>query len=115
MRGPCAKQRVIATIVTTDGAVFVGENDCANAQEICPRAGMATGEGYHLCEDICQQAGHAEIVALTKCWERAQGATLYLQGHTYICDVCKAACLAAGLSQMFICAPVPFGNNGSAA
>ncbi|WP_162939460.1 hypothetical protein [Neorhizobium sp. NCHU2750] len=96
---------MIATIVTPDGASFIGENDCLDAQEICPREGMATGEGYHLCKEVCQQVGHAEIVALAKAGDRARGSSIYLQGHTYICDACKEACRAAGISEMFVCAP----------
>lgn len=105
MKGSCAKQRVVATIVSPDGASFVGENECLEAQWPCPRKDMATGEGYHLCKEICQQVGHAEIVALTKAGERARGSSIYLQGHTYICDACKEACRAAGISQMFVCSP----------
>ena len=60
-RGPCAKRRVSCTIIDRGGRVFTGENDCANPQAVCPRA---PGEGYEKCRSICQQAGHAEIMAL---------------------------------------------------
>lgn len=96
MTGPCAKQRVIATVVTIDGERFVGENDCENPQDVCPRAGMATGEGYHLCHEICRQTGHAEINALKAAAGKASGATIYIEGHTYACAACKGACQAAG-------------------
>lgn len=33
LRGPCAKRRVVCTIILRDSGVrFVGENDCANPQ-----------------------------------------------------------------------------------
>jgi len=102
MRGPCAKQRVIATIVAADGRRFVGENDCRSPQPACPRAGMATGEGYELCAHICRQTGHAETNVLAAGGKAAQGAILYLDGHTYACEACKAACAAAGVSGIVI-------------
>jgi deoxycytidylate deaminase len=102
MRGPCAKQRVIATIVAPDGRRFVGENDCANPQEICPRGNMPTGVGYHLCKEICQQGSHAEIAALAAAGEAARGGQLYLQGHTYACKPCIDACLRAGIVEIHI-------------
>lgn len=91
LKGPCAKQTVTATIVTPDGRRFVGTNHCNNAQMTCPRAGMPTGVGYELCKSICQQEAHAEVNALRAAGEHARGGTLYLTGHTYACEPCKAA------------------------
>ena len=105
MRGPCVKQRVRATIITATSRRFVGENDCANPQTVCPRADMPTGVGYHLCKEICQQGSHAEIAALDAAQESSVGATLYLDGHTYACIMCKMACAAAGIYEIIIGSP----------
>ena len=106
MTGPCAKQVVTATIVTPDGNRFVGTNWCATPQEVCPRADMPTGVGYHLCASVCHQSGHAEIDAIRNAGAvRLTGATLYLEGHTYACEPCKAACAAAGITSIIIGAP----------
>ena len=104
IKGRCAKQIVSATIVTEDGHVFYGQNDCENPQTVCPRdtAGCKSGEGYEMCKDICQQTGHAEINALTRAGDAANGATLFLQGHTYACDPCKEAAIAAGIKRIVI-------------
>lgn len=104
-RGPCAKQVVRATIISTDGARFVGENDCASPQVTCPRAGMKTGEGYHLCREICGQGNHAEVSAINVAGAEAEGATLYLEGHTYACEPCQSACKAAGILWIVIGSP----------
>jgi hypothetical protein len=47
MRGPCVKQRVVATIITPDGRRFVGENECDIPGGACPRVelGLPTGAG----------------------------------------------------------------------
>lgn len=103
--GPCAKQTVTATVVARDGRRFVGTNYCRNAQPACPRSGMPSGIGYKLCRDICEQPAHAEVNALMAAGEHAEGATLYLEGHTYACESCKAAADAAGVARIVIGAP----------
>lgn len=106
MIGPCAKQTVRATIVTPDGRHrFTATNYVNNAQPTCPRGDMPTGVGYELCRTVCDQQGHAEINALAIAKHHAAGATLYLQGHTYACEPCKAAAKAAGIVEIVIGAP----------
>lgn len=105
MIGPCVKQTVTATIVTPDGRRFVGTNFVRNAQPTCPRAGMPTGVGYELCRSVCDQPAHAEVNAIAEAAEHAQGATLYLEGHTYACEPCKAAAEAAGIAEIVIGSP----------
>lgn len=105
MIGPCAKQMVKATIVMVNGTWVVGTNYCRNAQPECPRVDMPTGVGYHLCKEVCDQAGHAEIVAIENAGGSTQGATLYLEGHTYACTTCIAAFKAAGGDAIIIGAP----------
>jgi deoxycytidylate deaminase len=100
MSGPCAKQTVTATIVAVDGNAFVATNSVRNPQPSCPRAGMASGQGYELCRNVCDQEGHAEINALRKAGESAAGATLYLEGHYYVCDDCHVALAAAGVTEV---------------
>jgi deoxycytidylate deaminase len=102
-RGPCAKQTVTATIVTPTGERFVGTNDCANPQTTCPRDvyGYKTGEGYHLCEEVCRQTGHAEVNALRAAGEKARGATMHIEGHTYACGPCQESVIKAGVKDVF--------------
>jgi deoxycytidylate deaminase len=107
MHGPCAKQTVTATIVTRDGARYTGTNDCDNAQTECPRypAGYRTGEGYHLCRQICQQTAHAEINALRAAGMFARDAVMFIEGHTYACASCTEAINAAGIRTVVFSAP----------
>ena len=97
----CAKQRVICRIEAEDGGVATGENYCRNPQEVCPRIGMKSGEGYHLCQEVCQQAGHAEQVAVMNLRGR-QGVRATLEGHTYACEPCKEALRSAGVEVLRI-------------
>lgn len=102
MIGPCAKRRVICTIVTNGGETFRGENDCLNAQEVCPRK---AGEGYEKCKTICQQTGHAEENALLKAGNKALNSTAILQGHYWICEKCGNAMRQAGIHQVIVRMP----------
>lgn len=87
----CAKQVVKAKLVTSCGLEFIGTNHCDNPQETCPRdaAGYASGEGYHMCANICGQKYHAEEDAILKAQGLARGSIIYLSGHTYACNPCK--------------------------
>ena len=100
--GPCAKTTVRCTLVTPEGERFVGENWCANPQDKCPRA---PGEGYEKCITICQQEGHAEIVALRVAGTKAVGSRAYIEGHTYACMNCQHGLFAAGVRSLTVGAP----------
>lgn len=99
MIGPCAKATVTCTIVAADGERFYGTNYCRNAQPVCPRA---PGEGYDKCQTVCDQRGHAEIVALAMAGEKAKGARAYLRGHTYACQPCQEALFGAGVISLSV-------------
>lgn len=92
--GPCAKKRVVCTLVTPTGERFVGTNDCRRPQDSCPRL---PGEGYQKCKDICWQPGHAEEIALAFARERAEGATAYLEGIDHYCKECQRKLIEAGV------------------
>ncbi len=99
LKGPCAKTKVTAVLVSEDGEGFIGENDCLNPQTVCPREG---GEGYEKCASVCRQTGHAEENAIRKAGDKAKGAVIYLQGHTYACNSCKAAAQDAGVKEIIV-------------
>lgn len=105
MNGPCVKQTVTATIIAVDGRRFVGTNHCENPQQICPRAGLATGVGYELCRSVCRQPAHAEVNAVAAAGDAARGAVLYLEGHTYACAPCLSAADRAGITEIIYRAP----------
>lgn len=98
----CAKRHVECRITTQDGKTFWGDNSCSNPQKTCPRR---KGEGYAKCRNICDQEGHAEIVALKKA--RESGANLHnshatVTGHNFVCSDCGQALANAGITQIMI-------------
>jgi hypothetical protein len=102
MTGPCVKATVRCTLVTPTGERIVGENWCHNPQPTCPRL---PGEDYAKCKSICQQEGHAEVVAVRRAGEKAGGARAYLEGHTYACMDCQHALFGAGVISLSIGKP----------
>ena len=101
MTGKCFKQETIA-IIENNGQYWIGSNWCENVQSECPRKNMKSGEGYHLCKEICNQGSHAEIDACLKAGENANGGILYLLGHTYCCDSCKEVMDKYGIKNVVI-------------
>ncbi len=101
----CAKQTVTATVKCEDGSEYTSTNWCRKPQEKCPRdeRGYKTGEGYHLCDEVCQQTNHAEVNAINLAGERCKGAVIYLSGHTYACDSCKDKADKAGIREIIVC------------
>lgn len=102
--GPCAKQHVEATVLTPEGHRYVGTNACMRPQRECPRdaAGFETGQGYHLCQEVCQQTAHAEVNALLAAGGHARGATLIVKGHSYACRNCLDAAKRAGILDVVV-------------
>lgn len=98
----CAKTTVKCTLVLASGERVVGTNWCRNPQKYCPRK---PGEGYEKCKTICDQAGHAEIVALARAGKRAAGSKAYIEGHTYACHPCTSALRAYGVDAIIIGKP----------
>lgn len=90
--GACAKQTVVAFLITRSGKSFVGSNQVASPQKECPRKGLPSGVGYQFCETVCHQEAHAEIAAINLALadgEDPTSARIYIHGHTWICSNCK--------------------------
>ncbi len=102
----CIKQRVGAIIQLNDGKFIYGSNNIYANITICPREeqGFPTGEGYHLCKDICKH-NHAEIDAIINAQKESvdiSDCILFLYGHTYCCDQCILKMKEAGLKECCI-------------
>jgi deoxycytidylate deaminase len=93
----CAKKKVTCIIVSPIGKIFTGENSCRNPQTSCPRN---PGEDYAKCITICEQEGHAEMVALQKAGHHAQGSIVYLIGHSHYCRNCQIDLFNAGVQYL---------------
>jgi len=98
----CKKQTTVAIIMKDGKLLSMGTNEINADIDECPRVGYKSGEGYHLCKEICKQEYHAEEAAVYNANVSLAGATLYLMGHTYCCDNCKAVMKSAGITRVVI-------------
>lgn len=102
----CAKQATGAVVVKNRKIVGRGAN-AGKRVDICPRvtANYPTGTGYELCRSVCEQVGHAEVVAIHDALshgEDLRGASLYLDGHWWACKPCWDEILKAGISRVYL-------------
>ena len=103
LRQQCPKQTTMAVIINNKKIVAIGTNWVNIVKEACPRQGMESGKGYELCKNTCKQPYHAEIDACLQAGKKAEGATLYLIGHTYCCDNCIQIMKAHKISEVVLC------------
>lgn len=96
MSGPCAKRRVQAVLIATDGTMYLGENLCYNPQPVCPRK---PSEGYAKCKSICNQPCHAEMDALFQASGHRRGSRMIIS-HTHACEACAAAMKDCGVATI---------------
>lgn len=98
----CLKQTVTCRIVRADGRVYEATNSCnVDGLKECPRvtAGCKTGEGYELCGPPV----HAEVAAALKAADSKDvPGEAYLYGHTYMCEPCKQALIAVGVTAFIV-------------
>ena len=85
----CKKQTTVAILMKDGELISIGTNEIHADIDACPRGDMPTGVGYELCKSVCKQGNHAEVNACLKAGEKAEGATLFLIGHSYCCEPCK--------------------------
>lgn len=99
----CARRVVTATVVSQDGRHFIATNHVRAVPPTgCPRVGLKSGVGWHLCKEVCGQQAHAEVNALALAGEKARGGALFIEGHDYICDDCRAAAARAGIARIVV-------------
>ena len=102
MQNLCAKQNVLAVLITLENEIFWSHNSCDAPQVHCPRGDKRSGEGYDLCSTICAQTAHAEVNVCLLAGEKAVGARVDVFGHTYSCDNCREIMKESGIRELWI-------------
>lgn len=100
----CIKQPTGAVIVKGSKIIGRGSNAGKRVEE-CPRWGSPTGTNYGPCKDVCQQEGHAEVMAIKDAEAKDKDtheADLYLYGHWWCCENCWNHILAAGIKRVIL-------------
>lgn len=106
VKSGCLKQPTAAIIVRNGEIIGRGVN-AGKRVKICPRVvrGCLTGEGYELCRVVCRQKGHGEVMAIRDAQSRGndlKGASIYLDGHWWVCESCWNEIIKAGISRVFL-------------
>lgn len=102
----CIKQPT-AAVVVKDGKIIGRGTNAGKRTKVCPRIvhNCPTGTGYEYCKNICNQQGHAEVMAIgdaLKRTENLRGASLYLDGHWWICKPCWDLIIKVGISRCYL-------------
>ena len=100
----CVKQATAAVLVK-DGKIIGRGANAGKKVKICPRVvqNYPTGQGYHLCKETCRQEGHAEVMAIKNALFQGydtDGATLYLEGHWWVCKECWNFIILHGIKRV---------------
>ena len=91
-KSSCVKHPTGAVVVKNGKIIGRGSNAGVKV-EFCARWGSPTGANYEACHNICKQEGHAEITSIKDAerqGEKTDGADLYLYGHWWCCQTCRA-------------------------
>ncbi len=102
----CIKQPTAAVVVKNGKIIGRGAN-AGKKVEICPRVvqNCPTGTGYEYCRSVCEQEGHAEVMAIRDVLKNChdpRGADIYLEGHWWICEPCWNEIIKAGINRVFL-------------
>ena len=94
-------------VLVKNGVVIRHGANSGHFEPLCPRLqnNCPTGEGYDLCQSICQQHAHAEVAAIEDARASGadtQGADLYLFGHWWLCKNCWDSIIAAGIRNVYL-------------
>ena len=91
----CDKRQVAAGTYV-NGLFHVATNRCDHEGDVCPRLGMPTGEGYHLCE-----ATHAEEVLIQHLLSIGceSDGIVWVVGHYYVCEPCAKMLKNCGVQE----------------
>ncbi|RJO61452.1 hypothetical protein C4544_02980 [candidate division WS5 bacterium] len=107
-KSTCTKQRTGAVVVRDGEVIGRANNTVKNAPDECPRdkEGFKTGEGYHLCKDVCEQVqGHSEANAVKNAQTESretEGGDIYLYGHWWCCKGCWDEMIKGGIRHVYL-------------
>lgn len=102
----CIKQPTAAVIVKNGEVIGRGVN-AGKRVDVCPRVirNCPTGTGYEWCKMVCEQEGHCEVVAIRDALKKGndpRGASMYLDGHWWVCKPCWNEIIRVGIGRVFL-------------
>lgn len=107
-RSVCYRTKCGSVIVKDNSVVSTGYNSSPRYQKNCQEIGFCYRDKHAIQSgtqlELCRASGsHAESNAITlaaKNGNKIKGATIYIYGHRFICNVCKAIISNAGIARV---------------
>ncbi|MHA1583891.1 MAG: deoxycytidylate deaminase [Promethearchaeota archaeon] len=107
-RSSCLRKKVGAVIVNEKEVLSTGYNGAPQPQKNCLEIGWCYRDKHHIKSgtqlERCRASGsHAEsnaIALAAKNGHSTKGATLYLYGHSFICNVCRGIIANAYINRV---------------
>jgi dCMP deaminase len=109
-RSTCFRNQVGAVLVQDKDIVATGYNGAPSYQKNCKeigfcyrdRHGIPSGSSLELCRAVGSHAESNSIVLAARNGHRTMGGTLYISGHTSICNQCKAIISNAKIKRVLL-------------
>ncbi len=112
-RSTCFRNKVGAVIVKDKEIISTGYNGAPSYQKNCQELGycyrdknkIPSGNSLELCRAVGSHAESNAIVLAAKHGHSTNDATIYVVGHRYICNQCKAIIANAGIKRVLLKKP----------
>lgn len=109
-RSTCFRNKVGAVIIKDKEIISTGYNGAPSYQKNCLEIGycyrnknnISSGTSLELCRAVGSHAESNAVVLAAKHGHSTNGATLYIVGHKFICNQCKAIIANAGIKRVVL-------------
>ncbi|MFN3411121.1 MAG: deoxycytidylate deaminase [Exilispira sp.] len=109
-RSTCFRNKVGAVIVKDKEIISTGYNGAPSYQKNCLEIGycyrnrnnITSGTSLELCRAVGSHAESNAVVLAAKHGHSTNGATLYIVGHKFICNQCKAIIANSGIKRVLL-------------
>jgi len=112
-RSTCYRNKVGAVIVKDKEIISTGYNGAPSYQKNCLEMGFCyrdknnilSGTSLERCRAVGSHAESNAVVLAAKHGHSTNQATLYIVGHKYICNQCKAIIANSGINKVLLKTP----------
>lgn len=110
-RSSCKRNKVGAVIVNNKDIISTGYNGAPQYQKNCLEMGycyrdkndIRSGTQLELCRAVGSHAEANAISLAARNGHSTSGATIYITGHNFVCNQCKALIANANITRVVLC------------
>ncbi|MCG8569583.1 MAG: dCMP deaminase family protein [Spirochaetes bacterium] len=112
-RSSCLRNKVGAVIVRDKDIISTGYNGAPQYQKNCTEIGycyrnrnkIKSGTQLELCRAVGSHAESNAISLAARNGHSTKDATIYIVGHRFVCNQCKAQIANANIAKVILCTP----------